>query len=170
VTPEDRTTAAVVIRPVTPADLGALDLLMSNLDTQARYRRWFTGAADVHRAAAWAAHPEEQDAVGLVAAAPDGELVGHAALVPIDEASAEVAFEVAAPWRQHGIAGRLLDELDRRAAARGFTTLVAEVLAENADMLAVMREHGPCRERLEGGVVRLDLPVGTRTPGRADKR
>lgn len=157
----DATAAAIVVRPVTPADLPALDALMTNLDTQARYRRWFTGAADVHRAAEWAAHPEEDHAVGLVAGAADGELVGHAALVPTDDgARAEVAFEVAAPWRQQGIAGRLLEELDRRAQERGFTILVAEVLSENADMLAVMREHGPCQERQDGGIVHLELPVG----------
>ena len=156
--------ATVLVRPVVPGDLHALDALLSSLDDQSRYRRWFTGAADVHRAAAWAAHPERQDAVGLVATTPDGQLVGHAALIPMDDARAEVCFEVAAPWRHHGIAGRLLAELDRRAVRRGLTTLVAEVLPENADMLAVMREHGPCREHREDGVVEVTLPVGVRRP------
>ncbi len=152
--------ATVLVRPVVPGDLDALDALLSSLDDQSRYRRWFTGAADVPRAAAWAAHPERQDAVGLVATTPDGRLVGHAALIPMDDARAEVCFEVAASSRHQGIAGRLLTELDRRAARRGLTTLVAEVLPENADMLAVMREHGPCRERREDGVVEVTLPVG----------
>lgn len=150
---------AVVVRPVAPEDLPRLDALLSALDGQARYRRWFTGAADVHRAAAWAAHPEDQDGVGLVAIAADGEMVGHAALIPMDDERAEVCFEVAAPWRHHGIAGRLLDELQRSAASRGLRTLVAEVLSENADMLAVLREHGPCREHRDGGVLELELEV-----------
>ena len=148
-----------MVRPVVPGDLPSLDALLSALDSQARYRRWFTGAADVHRAAAWAADPGRDDAVGLVAIAPSGELVGHAALIPIDEARAEVCFEVAAPWRHHGVAGGLLAELERRAAQRGLRTLVAEVLPENADTLAVLREHGQCREHREGGVVELELPV-----------
>ena len=38
-------------------------------------------------------------------------------------------------------------------------TLVAEVLSENADMLAVLREHGLCHERCEDGVVDLELPL-----------
>jgi len=71
--------ATVLVRPVVPGDLDALDALLSSLDDQSRYRRWFTGGADVHRAAAWAAHPEQQDAVGLVATTADGRLVGHAA-------------------------------------------------------------------------------------------
>lgn len=150
----------VAIRATTPGDLAALEALLEALDDRSRYRRFFTGAVDVHRAAAWAAHPEEQDAVGLVATTAGGGLVGHAALVPIDAERAEVCFEVAAAARHQGVAGRLLDELDRRAAARGFTTLVAEVLAENADMLAVLREHGPCRERLDHSVVEVLLAVG----------
>jgi L-amino acid N-acyltransferase YncA len=147
------------VRPVRSGDLPALDALLSALDDEARYRRWFTGAPDIHRAAAWAAAPDRVHALGLVAIAPDGELVGHAALIPIDDERAEVCFEVAAPWRHHGVAGRLLTELAQRAERRGLRTLVADVLSENADMLAVMREHGPCDEREEGGVIELELPV-----------
>ena len=45
------TAPPVVVRPVVPGDLDALDALMGSLDEQSRYRRWFTGGADVHRAA-----------------------------------------------------------------------------------------------------------------------
>jgi GNAT superfamily N-acetyltransferase len=155
-----RPAVPVVVRAVKPGDLDALDALMSSLDPQARCRRWFTGAVDVHRAAAWAAHPQRDAAVGLVATTADGRIVGHAALVPMDEARGEVCFEVAADWRHLGIAGTLLAELDRRAARRGLTMLVAEVLSENADMLAVLREHGPCGEHRDGDVVEVTLQVG----------
>jgi GNAT superfamily N-acetyltransferase len=151
--------SSFAVRPVVPGDLPGLDSLLSGLTDQARYRRWFTAAPDIHRAAAWAADPEGQHAVGLVAIAPNRDLVGHAAFIPLDDARAEVCFEVAAPWRHQGVAGLLLDELMRRAAKRGLRALVAEVLAENADMLAVLREHGPCRELRNGGVVELELPL-----------
>jgi GNAT superfamily N-acetyltransferase len=154
----------VVIRPVEPADLDALDTLLSGLDGPSRYRRWFSAATDVHRAAAWAAHPEANDAVGLVASALDGDLVGHGAFVAIDDVSAEVCFEVAAPWRHHGVAGLLLAELERQAQRRGIATLVAEVLPENADMLAVLREHGPCHEHNDGGVTEIRLAVAASRP------
>ncbi len=157
--------APVTIRPVRPGDLAALDGLMTSLDDEARYRRWFTGGADVHRAAIWAADPERQHAVGLVAASADGELVGHAAVLPLDATRAEVCFEVAGDWRHHGIAGRLLDELELRASERGLVTLVAEVLPENADMLAVLREHGPCREHRDGTVIELQLDVALQRTG-----
>jgi GNAT superfamily N-acetyltransferase len=149
----------VDIRPVRPEDLGRLEALLAGLDDRDRFRRWFTNAIDVHRAAAWAAHPQEQNAVGLVATAPGGELIGHAALVPIGDARAEVCFEVAGPWRHHGVAGRFLDKLESSAAERGYSAIVANVLAENRDMLAVLREHGRWRERPEGSVLVLELPI-----------
>jgi GNAT superfamily N-acetyltransferase len=147
----------VTIRPVVPADLPALQTLLHALDTRSRYRRWFSVAIDVHAAAVWAADADGVDAVGLVATTVDGEIIGHGAFITMDATRAEVCFEVDAAWRHHGIAGRLLAELARRATARGLTTLVAEVLAENADMLAVLREHGPWREQLADGVIELQL-------------
>ena len=139
-------------------DAAALEALLSGLDAHSRYTRWFTCAVDVRRAADWAAHPERQHAVGLVAIAGD-LVVGHAVLVPAGEHTAEVAFEVAAEWRHQGIAGHLLDALMHAGRERGLDTLVAEVLAENSEMLAVFHEHGGACRRVDGSVtsVRLEL-------------
>jgi hypothetical protein len=63
------------------------------------------------------------------------------------------------------IAGRLLAALQAAARDRGLRTLVAEVLPENAQMLAVLREHGPCRERLRDGVVHVEVPVDATVVG-----
>jgi GNAT superfamily N-acetyltransferase len=112
----------------------------------------------LHKAALWAAHPERQSGVGLVADA-GGRVVGHGALAPIDHRSAEVAFEVAADWRHHGIAGRILEELERAAVDRGLEVLEADVLDRNRDMLLVFREHGPCATASEEGVVHVVMPV-----------
>jgi GNAT superfamily N-acetyltransferase len=147
------------VRPLDADDEVGLDALLTGLDTQSRYRRWFSGAADVHRAVVWAAHPELNDGIGLVATSRAGDIIGHGAAIPMDADRAEVCFEVAAPWRHHGVAGRLLTGLAEAASERGLRTLVAEILSENADMLAVMREHGPCRERSESGVVELELDI-----------
>jgi GNAT superfamily N-acetyltransferase len=156
----DRAAPSVAVRSVVPGDLPGLDALLGALDEQSRYRRWFSSAIDIHRAAAWAAEPGVDDAIGLVAIAPGGEIVGHAALIPMDGERAEVCFEVAAPWRHHGVAGALLADLERKAAGRGLRTLVAEVLSENSDMLAVLRERGPCHEHRDGNVVELQLTLG----------
>ncbi len=135
-----------------------LGFLLEGLSLEARERRFFTGAVDLESAISWAAHPERIDAVGLVAE-HDGEIAGHGVLVPIDATTAEVAFEVAEPWRHHGIAGALLRALEAEARRRGVTRLVADVLARNRDMLAVFREHGPLQERASGSDVHVVMPL-----------
>jgi GNAT superfamily N-acetyltransferase len=147
---------ALLIREVRAGDDAAIERLLGGLDAESRYRRWFTGGVDIAGAERWAAHPERVGAVGLLAFAGE-EPVGHAVLVPATAARAEVAFEVAAPWRRHGIAGALLQRLIELAAARGFREVYADVLPENADMLAVLREHGEHAEAREGGVLILTL-------------
>jgi RimJ/RimL family protein N-acetyltransferase len=151
------------LRPVEPTDLAAIEALLGDFDEEDRCRRWFTPAVDLHKAALWAAHPDRQAGVGLVAEA-DGRIVGHGALAPIDPRRAEVAFEVAAPWRHHGIAGHILDALDRAAAERGIASFEADVLPVNRDMLHVFLEHGPCAMRTEDGVTHVVMPVRTDAP------
>ena len=72
---------------------------------------------------------------------------------------AEVAFEVAAQWRHHGIASALLNRLLESAAYRGLHEVYAEVLPENANMLAVLREHGEHAESRDQGIVSVTLPA-----------
>ena len=45
------------------------------------------------------------------------------------------------------------------AAARGLHEIYADVLPENADMLAVLREHGDHADTHHGGIVSVTLPV-----------
>jgi GNAT superfamily N-acetyltransferase len=146
----------ITIGPTGPSDLVELERLIEGLSFESRYRRYFSAAIDVHRAAAWAAHPDDVHAVGLVARA-GGHIVGHGVLVPIAGERGEVAFEVAKPWRHHGIASMLLRELEHRGGERGITALEAEVLASNHPMLDVFHAHGPCRERRDDGVIHVEL-------------
>jgi len=150
-----------IIREVGSGDEVAIDRLLGGLDGRSRYRRWFSEAVDVGLAAQWAAHPERIDAVGLLAVA-EGASVGHGVLVVGADGCGEVAFEVDSQWRHHGIAGALLERLLDLAAARGLREVYAEVLSENADMLAVLREHSEHSESRLQNVVTVRLPVGPR--------
>ena len=153
--------ADFAIREVGTGDEVAIDRLLSGLDGRSRYRRWFSAAVDVGLAAQWAAHPERAGAVGLLAVA-EGASVGHGVLVAGADGCGEVAFEVASEWRHHGIAGALLERLLDLAAARGLREVYAEVLPENADMLAVLREYAAHSESLSQNVVTVRLAVGPR--------
>jgi GNAT superfamily N-acetyltransferase len=146
------------IREVRAGDEAAIEHLIAGLDPESRFLRWFSAGVDIRWAADWAAHPARFSAVGLLAFA-GAETVGHATIVPLADGRGEVAFEVAAPWRHHGIAGRLLVGLLEIASARGLHEIYADVLPCNADMLAVLREHGEHAESCRDGVMTLTIPV-----------
>ncbi len=159
--------AGVEIRELRAGDEDAIGQLLVGLDPESRRRRWFTAATDIQRAADWAAHPDRCSAVGLLALA-GSEPVGHGVLVCAPDGRGEVAFEVAAPWRHHGIASALLARLVDAAVSRGLREVYAEVLAENADMLAVLREHGPHAETRHGTVLTLTIALPVARPHRSD--
>ena len=75
---------------------------------------------------------------------------------------AEVAFVVEDRWQHHGIASALFARLVEYARARGFTTLVAEVLASNLPMRALLRHAGfPYTVRYDVGCVEMRLDIST---------
>ena len=151
------------IREVRRGDEAGIDRLLEGLDGRSRYRRWFSAGVDIERAVEWAAYPELVDAVGLLAVV-DGDFVGHGVLVVAPDGGGEVAFEVAAPWRRHGVATALLEGLLDLAGSRGLREVHATVLCDNADMLAVMRGRGAHSDSTSGGTVAVTLPVAARPP------
>jgi len=75
-------------------------------------------------------------------------------------ATAEVAFIVEEDYQRLGIAGRLLKHLANIARERGIAAFEADVLAENASMLAVFARIGlPMQQRREGGVVHVTMAL-----------
>jgi RimJ/RimL family protein N-acetyltransferase len=148
----------IAIRELRAGDEAAIDHLITGLDPESRFLRWFSAGVDIHAAIDWAAHPERSHAVGLLAFAGE-EPVGHAVLIVLHDGRGEVAFEVAAPWRHHGIAGALLRRLLVIAAARGLHEVYADVLPGNRNMLAVLREHGEHAETRHDGIITVTIPV-----------
>jgi GNAT superfamily N-acetyltransferase len=157
----------ICIRELRAGDEGAVDRLLTGLDPESRFLRWFSAGVDIHAAADWAAHPARSHAVGLLAFAGE-DLVGHAVIIVLPDGRGEVAFEVAAPWRHHGIAGAFLERLLVIAATRGLREIYADVLPGNANMLAVLREHGEHAESRRDGVMTLTIPVSSAAPGAGD--
>src|SRR5271166_615814 len=134
-----RDRSSVALRPSTARDEPALRSFLAGLCLEARRLRFFTGAADVSRAAHWAASTGA-DRCGLVAHDEMGVLVGHAAYIQLDERRAEVAVEVADHLHDRGLGTILIERLAVIAEQRGITLFIAEVLSENHAMLDVFRE------------------------------
>jgi acetate---CoA ligase (ADP-forming) len=77
-----------------------------------------------------------------------------------DPAVAEAAFAVADAHQRRGIGTRLLERLAARGSEVGIERFVAEVLANNRDMLGVFEAVGFALTReLEGGEVEVQFPI-----------
>jgi acetate---CoA ligase (ADP-forming) len=108
--------------------------------------------------------------------AEDGEehVVGVASYERLrDPTVAEAAFSVADEYQRHGIGTRLLEQLARRAAEAGIASFVAEVLADNRDMLGVFEAAGyELSRELAGGEIEVRFPIAAteRLEQRVDER
>jgi acetate---CoA ligase (ADP-forming) len=95
--------------------------------------------------------------------AEDGaeRVVGVANYVRLrDPSAAEAAFAVADAYQRHGIGIRLLEQLAARASDAGIERFVAEVLADNRDMLGVFEAAGfELTREFESGEVEVQFPI-----------
>jgi acetyl coenzyme A synthetase (ADP forming)-like protein len=149
------------LRAPAAEDGGALEAFFSGLSERSFYLR-FHGSRRVDRALVeHFLEPDWTDRGVLVGVAGENRMVAVAEFVRLrDETSAEVAFAVADELQGRGIGTRLLEQLAARAAAVGIERFVAEVLPENAAMLAVFRDAGfEVARELEGGEIEVRFPI-----------
>jgi acetyl coenzyme A synthetase (ADP forming)-like protein len=155
------------LRAPARSDAGALVAFFEELSERSRYLR-FHGSRHVD--AALVEHfldPDWTDRgvlMGVLAAGPgDERIVALAEYARLrDPTAAEVAFTVADELQGRGAATRLLEQLAIRAASVGIERFVAEVLPENAAMLAVFRDAGfEISRTLGGGEVEVRFPIAS---------
>ena len=100
-----------------------------------------------------------------LAAFAGAEPVGIVRIIGQDHCRAELAVEVVDAWQGRGVGTRLLAAARDRAAQLGHCALVAEVLAENTAMRAVLRRVFPtARTRSDGAELTITLPVAVDKP------
>jgi GNAT superfamily N-acetyltransferase len=149
----------VTVRTVGQGDEAPLRTFLADLCADSRRLRFFTGGANLAKAAHWAAGTPA-DRCGLLAHDETGVLVGHAVYVQLDETRAEVAVEVADHLHGRGLGTILIERLAALAEERGITHFVAEVLSDNHSMLDVFREGFDGRVvRREGSEDRVEFPT-----------
>jgi len=77
-----------------------------------------------------------------------------------DPTIAEAAFAVADAYQRRGIGTRLVEQLAELAGRQGIEKIVAEVLADNRDMLGVFSAIGfELTRELAGGEIEITFPV-----------
>jgi GNAT superfamily N-acetyltransferase len=90
----------------------------------------------------------------------DGETIVGLGEYMRSGAAADIAFAVEEDFQDRGIASRLLQQLANIARANGILQFEADVLAENAPMLAVLRKSGLRMQTSAGqGVVHATLSL-----------
>jgi GNAT superfamily N-acetyltransferase len=153
----------ITIRAIRPDDRERLRQAYRRLSPEAKYLRSFAYKDDLSEAELRRLTEVDFDReVALLATAgkPDNVIAGARYVLDKDGGSAETAFTVLEEYRGLGIAGRLLAHLSGIARARGVKRFTAEVLAENAAMLAVFIRSGlPLARSRDSGVVHLTLDL-----------
>jgi len=151
----------VEIRALKPEDRAGLLDVVAQMSEEARYRRFFAPKRtfsekeiDFYLNVDFVGH------VALVAVV-DGAIAGGGRYIVSEPGRAEVAFSVDDAHQGLGIGSTLMRHLVAIARAAGLTELHAEVLPDNAPMLAVFSRSGlPMRQTREGGVVHVALALG----------
>jgi GNAT superfamily N-acetyltransferase len=155
------TGATFQLRPIRGDDAEKLVSFHACLSFDSIYRRYFSLhpllSADEVR------HFTQVDYVDRLALViEDGEAlvaVGRYDRSP-NTTSAEVAFVVRDDYQHLGLGHRLLGDLAKAAWARGITTLSAETLFTNHDMMSVFRHSGyPITTTAEYGEISVRLSI-----------
>jgi GNAT superfamily N-acetyltransferase len=150
------------IAPIGPADAPALDRFHEGLSGTTARRRFF----NVHPHLSPGelehfTHVDHVDRDALVAFDGD-DIVAVARLERTTPGggTGEAAFVVADRWQHRGLMTALLPRLVLRARQLGMSRLVADTLASNAPMLALLRHAGhPVTVLVADGVARVTLDV-----------
>jgi RimJ/RimL family protein N-acetyltransferase len=144
------------IRELAAADFA--DVLRLHDDASERSLRLRFFSTSRHNAHEYVSHlmraPDPSH--GAVVALVDGHVVGTAAYELVSPGAAEIAVLVADRWQHDGVGTLMLRELAVAARASGLRTFVADVLADNGDMIHLMQHLGlPVTMQAESGVVRV---------------
>lgn len=165
--------ATARVRAITPEDALELQRFHMGQSEQSIYFRFFApmprlSDADLHRFT----HVDLHDRLALLCLIGD-QIVGVGRYDRVSPSAAEVAFNVADAHHGRGIGALLLEHLAAAARERGIRRFVADVLPQNARMLAVFTEAGyDVRHHLEDGVisVSIDLEPTDRTRAVMEER
>jgi acetyltransferase len=146
-TPVLRDGRSVTVRPVLPQDAPLMQDFVRGLSPVARYRRFLVGMPELTPMLLDRFTQVNYDEhLALVAVHVDEALAEHivaeARYVTEGDASCEFAVAVADGWQGQGLGALLVSMLIDTAARAGFAWMRADVLHDNAAMIAVARGLG----------------------------
>jgi GNAT superfamily N-acetyltransferase len=158
------------LRPARGGDGEALQQFVGGLSLRTRYLRFFAGVprvspAMLHRMTG--TRLPNGDLVDALVVTEAGAIIGHGMATDTRDSAGtpvtEVGVVVADGWQGQGVGSALTRALATRAQARGASTVMMEVLAENHEMLALIRNRFPAARYWHAGpyvTIRVPLPLG----------
>ncbi len=134
---------------ITSASLGDADRIrdfVSGLSPRSQYFRFFASVAPPSTGLLRALCGASGTADILIVADTRGAVIGHAMAADARVAGqleTNIGLVIADDWQQQGLGTRLLSLLVRRAAERGVSTLVLDVLPANDRMRGIIARRWP---------------------------
>jgi RimJ/RimL family protein N-acetyltransferase len=152
-----------LIAPLHPDDRRRYLSGVSNMSEESLYKRFMTPMARLTESEIrYLLEVDHRDHEALLAVDEDtGEAVGVARFVRLDQPErAEAAIIVVDSWQGSGLGKAMLRMLAQAACEVGVTRFEANVLTDNAPMLALLDSLGP-REvaRREGSSLVIEVPL-----------
>jgi GNAT superfamily N-acetyltransferase len=154
----------IEIRALRPGDRAGLLAAVGRIAAPSLYRR-FLGAKQgfTEEEVDFFSNVDFINHVALVAVLPeDGRetIVGGARYIVGRSGQAEVAFTVVDDYQGLGIGAALMSHLAAIAQAAGIRELIADVLSDNAPMLAVFKKSGfALSTKRESGVLHVTIQL-----------
>jgi GNAT superfamily N-acetyltransferase len=153
--------SAVELRELDALDGDVLDEVFAGMSHESRFQRYLTPMTSLPTQARRILTKLDGRSHVAVAAFADGQAIGIARFVGLDEFRAELAVEVVDDWQGRGVGTRLALWIRERAAFFGYTELIAETAADNSRAQALTRKIFPgFTARRDGTVLVFTLPVG----------
>jgi ribosomal protein S18 acetylase RimI-like enzyme len=139
-----------LVRPAAADDAARIRDFVCGLSVRSQYFRFFTAVSPPSSGLLRALTGASGNADILLVTDERGDVVGHgmaAGAGPDGTRTADVGLVVADGWQGQGLGTTLLSLLAGRAAQRGVTKLVLEVLPDNHRMLGIIERRWPDARR-----------------------
>lgn len=135
----------VTVRTIRPDDKALVSAGFERLSAESRYRRFLASMPELSTSAlAYLTEVDHHDHEALLAVDAHGNGVGVARYVRREASDvAEAAVTVIDDWQGRGLGTALLDLLADRAREEGIGRFTALMLAQNTDMLGLLRGLAP---------------------------
>ena len=154
----------VEIRALRPEDRDDFLAAVGDIGTDSLYRRFFAVKREFsEKEISFFVNVDFVNHVALVATVEEGGkpvIAGGGRYIVVNPGQAEVAFAVVDRYQGQGIGRTLMRHLVAIARGAGLQELVADVLADNRQMLKVFEKSGlPMSTRRESGSVHVTLQL-----------